>query len=161
VSFLYVNQPLHTSQSRDLTPDVIRAFTKPRGFDPLVALDNPTQSGNPILPAGELACYCCDRNPAKFFNIGASMAQIVHGWPDKLTEWGGAHTASLLFESWHATEGEPSCDPGLARQIGRSLCFEGCVGANAYVHQMAHGAVVLKGLERNYVVELLGNIPNP
>jgi hypothetical protein len=162
VSYLWANQWDHPTQSRALTPDVLRGFTKPAAFtQPLVALDNPGESGNPIVPAADLACYACSRDTRKFMEIGSSMAYIVNGWPEDLATWAGAHRASLLFEPWRAVPGDPSCDPGLWRQIARSLCFKGVVGGNFYCDQLSKGALTLTGPEHDCAVEFLGNIPTP
>lgn len=161
VSFVYANQPGNGPQA-NLTADRVRAFVKPSGFEwMLAARDNPNESANPIVPVADLGLYCPSRNVSKFFNIGASMAQIVNGWPDDLAAWSGTHTASILFESWHAKPGEPSCDPGLWRQIARSLAFKGVCGGNFYSEQLAQGALTLSGQERDCAVEFLGNIPTP
>lgn len=162
VTLVVMNQPGHPTQDNGNLLPLLPTFTTVpvAGFPRLLfARDNPFESANPTLPAGDFALYCCSRDPGKFFNIGASMAQIVNGWPEHQDQWPGTHGASVLFEPWHAKPTGVYGDAGLWRQIARSLCFKGNIGGNFYSDQCSQAAL-LTGVERGCAVEYLGNIPN-
>ncbi len=159
VTLVLVNQPGQTDQP-GFDPMAFERTQPVASFAPLLcARANPSTDNNPPIPAWDFSCFCCTRDEDRWMTIGSSMAYVVNGWP-KSVEWAGTKGASVLFESWHATPGTVFCDPGLGRQIGRSLCFKGTVGGNAYGDQLAASAL-LTGEERDYTIELLGNIPAP
>jgi hypothetical protein len=156
--FVIANQPGHPSQSGQLDP---RVFSKPASFPQLLcARNNPMEDANPLLPPMDFSCYCCSRDPNRWMTIGSSMAYVINGWPGTLDQWPGVHGPSVLFEPWHARPNQWTSDPGLWRQIARSLCFQQNIGGNFYSDQCAQSQV-LSGIERNCAVEYLGNIPTP
>lgn len=149
-----VNQPGHPSQSID------PLITHGSSFSgQLCARDNPLESGNPVLPALDFSCYCSSRNPVKgWVEVGSSMWYVVNGWSDG--QWTGVHQPSVLFEPLHCRPTDWTGDPGIWRQLARSLSFRGTVGGNFYSNQCSI-AELFSGIERDCAVEFLGNIPKP
>lgn len=155
VVFVGVNQPGHDGQNAD--PMV--AHRMPNFPQLLVARDNPNESGNPTVPALDFSCYCSSRDEVKgVIEVGSSLSYVVNGWPDG--GWGGTHGAVVLFEGPHFRPTGPWASPAKARQLARSLCFDGTVGGNYYCDQLSQSQT-LAGVERDMAVEFCGNIPNP
>ena len=159
-TFVVANQPGHDSQT--ITRADTRLFLKAFSHQ-LCSRDNPHESENPVLPPMDFSCYCSSRDPYKgYVEVGSSMWYVVHGWPkpEGNQTWDGTQQVSILFEPYRI-EASPSNgwdDPGKARQLARSLAFEGTGGGNCYSRQ-GRNAEVFTGVTRDCYVEYLGNIP--
>lgn len=157
VTFVAVNQPGHPTQSCD-----------PMDFNPLprfpgllCARDNPMESANPTVPPLDFSCYCSSRNyPQGFVEVGSSMWYVVNGWEDHGNVWVGSHQVSVLFEPLHCRVTDWTGNPGVWRQLARSLTFQGTGGGNMYSDALSQ-AQPLVGIERACAVEFLGNLPTP
>lgn len=157
VTLVLANQPGHHTQSID-----VMAFQPPpsvAGFPPLLAArENPLEDNPPRLPPWSFAAFCTKRNdPNWFMEAGCgSMWYTVNGFGS----YPGTHCPTVVFESVPFGRRPEWTDPNKARQFGRSCCFRGTIGANAYSDYDARSELYPAGLVRDCVTEMLGNLPD-
>lgn len=164
VSLMVSNQPGHAGNTRI----DVGAFGKIPGFPAILCCrSNPNESENPPMPALDYSGYCSARTDVKgFIEVGSSMYYVVHGWGPG-TAWDGTHQVSLLSEPWGAAEtprNNRRSDPGLFRQLGRSLCFRGTGGGKFLCDAGGSRSELLdatRPVQRACAIEFLGNIPHP
>lgn len=164
---LVANQPGHHTQA--MRPEDTLRF--PKTFPHyLIARNNPFEDSNPVTPAADWSCMCTSRNVQKYQQFGSSGWYIRNGWPEDPLSWDGTHGPVVGFElprieagTEYGANAKPSNGwdhPGIWREIARSLCFKGTLGANIYSRQGVN-ADLKTGVIRASYVEFLGNLPSP